>query len=86
MWTGFDDEEALSRGVYDTYTKTNLRYSQVAPRTMYTESNTGTNLPAQVSPCSADRDAIAHSAVAMERARVVVVPQPSPSPTSQTTH
>ncbi|CAN0378404.1 unnamed protein product, partial [Discosporangium mesarthrocarpum] len=42
------DEEHISRGVYDTYTKSNLRYSQVAPSDMFTEKNTGTNLPAQV--------------------------------------
>jgi len=48
VYTGFDDAEALSRGVYDTYTKTNLRYSQVAPLTMYEEKNTGHNLPAQI--------------------------------------
>eukprot|EP01126_Amoeba_proteus_P052478 TRINITY_DN6339_c0_g2_i2.p1 TRINITY_DN6339_c0_g2~~TRINITY_DN6339_c0_g2_i2.p1 ORF type:complete len:557 (-),score=137.58 TRINITY_DN6339_c0_g2_i2:66-1736(-) len=42
------DEEHISRGVYDTYTKTNLRYSQVAPLTMFNECNTGTNLPAQI--------------------------------------
>ena len=46
--TDGDDEEALSRGVYDTYTTTNLRYSQVAPLTMFEEKNTGTNLPAQI--------------------------------------
>ena len=40
--------EALSRGVYDTYLKRNLRYSQVAPITMFEEKNTGSNLPAQV--------------------------------------
>ncbi len=43
-----DDEEALSRGVFQTFTETNLRYSQVAPLTMFTEKNTGTNLPAQI--------------------------------------
>ena len=43
-----DDEEALSRGIYDTYTTTNLRYSQMAPLTMYEEVNTKTNLPAQI--------------------------------------
>jgi len=48
VWTGFSDEEALSRGVYNTYTQTNLRYSQVAPQTMYAEKNTGSNLPAQI--------------------------------------
>jgi fumarate hydratase class I len=42
------DEEALSRGIYDTYTTTNLRYSQVAPLDMFEEKNTGTNLPAQI--------------------------------------
>ena len=42
------DEEALSRGIFQTYTETNLRYSQVAPLSMYEEKNTGTNLPAQI--------------------------------------
>ncbi|WP_298446672.1 fumarate hydratase, partial [Gordonia sp. (in: high G+C Gram-positive bacteria)] len=46
--TGVDDGEWISRGVYDAYTKLNLRYSQLAPLTMYDEKNTGTNLPAQV--------------------------------------
>ena len=46
--TGFDDSEALSRGVYDIYNKANLRFSQVAPLDMYSEKNTGTNLPAQI--------------------------------------
>jgi len=48
VWTGFCDEEALSRGVYDTYTQDNLRYSQNAPLTMYEEVNTRCNLPAQI--------------------------------------
>ncbi|MFO1053307.1 MAG: fumarate hydratase [Planctomycetota bacterium] len=43
-----DDEEALARGVYDTYQKSNLRFSQMAPLTMFDERNTGTNLPAQI--------------------------------------
>ena len=43
-----DDEEALSRGVYDRYLAGNLRYSQVAPLSMFQEKNTGTNLPAQI--------------------------------------
>jgi fumarate hydratase class I len=43
-----NDEEALSRGVYEAYTKLNLRYSQMAPLTMWEERNTGTNLPAQI--------------------------------------
>lgn len=42
------DEMHLSQGIYDTYTKTNLRYSQVAPLDMYKEVNTKTNLPAQI--------------------------------------
>ena len=48
VWTGFCDEEALSRGVYDTYTQENLRYSQNAPLSMYEEVNTRCNLPAQI--------------------------------------
>ena len=43
-----DDEEALSRGIYQAYQEGNLRYSQMAPLDMYTEQNTGTNLPAQI--------------------------------------
>ena len=46
--TGADDAEAISRGVYDAYTKLNLRYSQLAPLTTWEETNTGTNLPAQI--------------------------------------
>jgi len=46
--TGADDAEAISRGVYDAYTKLNLRYSQLAPLTTFEEKNTGTNLPAQI--------------------------------------
>jgi len=46
--TGVEDGEWISRGVYDAYTKLNLRYSQNAPITVYEERNTGTNLPAQV--------------------------------------
>jgi fumarate hydratase, class I len=42
------DEEAIARGVYQAYTKLNLRYSQLAPLTMWDEKNTGTNLPAQI--------------------------------------
>jgi fumarate hydratase class I len=48
VFTGANDEEWLSRGIYDTYVNTNLRYSQMAPLSMYEEKNTGTNLPAQV--------------------------------------
>lgn len=48
VWTGYCDEEALSLGVYKTYTEENLRYSQNAPLTMYEEVNTKCNLPAQI--------------------------------------
>ena len=48
VWTSGDDEAALARGIYDTYTGTNLRYSQLAPLSVYEEVNTGTNLPAQI--------------------------------------
>ncbi len=48
VWTGANDSEALSKGVYQTYTEENLRYSQTVALDMYTETNTGTNLPAQV--------------------------------------
>ena len=48
VWTGFDDREALSKGVYKTYTEENLRYSQNAPLDMYKEVNTKCNLPAQI--------------------------------------
>ncbi len=48
VWTGFSDEEALSRGIYRAYTINNLRYSQNAALTMYEEKNTGSNLPAQI--------------------------------------
>ncbi len=46
--TGADDAEWISRGVFDAYTRLNLRYSQMAPLSMFEEKNTGTNLPAQV--------------------------------------
>jgi fumarate hydratase class I len=45
---GISDEEALSYGIADAYTRLNLRYSQMAPLTMWDEKNTGTNLPAQI--------------------------------------
>ena len=48
VWTDFADEEAISRGVYNTYTKNALRYSQNAPLTLYKEVNTRCNLPAQI--------------------------------------
>ena len=48
VFTLGSDAEALSRGIHRTYTETNLRYSQMAPLSMYDEKNTGTNLPAQI--------------------------------------
>ena len=48
VWTGFDDAEAFSEGVFRTYADENLRYSMNAPLSLYEEKNTGTNLPAQV--------------------------------------
>ncbi|MFM8895406.1 MAG: fumarate hydratase, partial [Actinomycetales bacterium] len=48
VWTTGVDEEHLSRGIFDAYQQLNLRYSQMAPLTMFTERNTGTNLPAQI--------------------------------------
>ena len=48
VFTSGDDAVALSRGIHQTYTQTNLRYSQMAPLTLYDEKNTGTNLPAQI--------------------------------------
>ncbi len=48
VWTGGGDEAAIARGVFRTYTETNLRYSQLAPLSMYEEKNTGNNLPAQI--------------------------------------
>lgn len=55
--TAGGDEESLSRGIYDAYTELNLRYSQMAPLTMWDEKNTGTNLPAQVELYATDGDA-----------------------------
>ena len=48
VWTGANDAEHLSQGVYECYTKENLRYSQTAPLDLFKETNTGTNLPAQI--------------------------------------
>ena len=48
VWTDGDDEAAISAGIAKAYQETNLRYSQLAPLTMFEEQNTGTNLPAQI--------------------------------------
>lgn len=57
VWTEGCDAEQLSRGIYQTYTKENLRYSQTAPLTMYDEVNTLTNLPAQIDLYASEGDA-----------------------------
>ncbi|MCB1229941.1 MAG: fumarate hydratase, partial [Verrucomicrobiae bacterium] len=57
VWTGGGDEAALSAGVYHAYTENNLRYSQNAPLDMFTEKNTGCNLPAQFDLYATDGDA-----------------------------
>ncbi len=57
VFTGGGDEEAIAHGIYDTYQTSNLRYSQMAPLDMYTEKNTGTNLPAEIKISAVDGDA-----------------------------
>lgn len=57
VFTGGGDEEAIARGVYDTYLTSNLRYSQMAAVTMYDEVNTGNNLPAEIKISATDGDA-----------------------------
>ena len=57
VWTGGGDEEAIARGVFNTYQTSNLRYSQMAPLNMYDEVNTGNNLPAEIKISAIDGDA-----------------------------
>jgi len=57
VFTGGGDEAAIAGGIYDTYQTSNLRYSQMAPLDMYTEINTGTNLPAEIKISAIDGDA-----------------------------
>ena len=57
IFTGGGDEEALARGIYDTYQTSSLRYSQMAPLDMYREVNTKNNLPAQIELFATDGDA-----------------------------
>lgn len=54
VWTGGGDEKHLSKGIHKTYTEENLRYSQTVPLDMYTEKNSGTNLPAQIDILATD--------------------------------
>src|SRR6478736_2564689 len=57
VFTGGGDEAAIAHGIFDTYQTSNLRYSQMAPLDMYTEKNTGTNLPAEIKISAVDGDA-----------------------------
>jgi fumarate hydratase class I len=57
VWTGVNDAEYISKGIYKTYTEENLRYSQTVALDMYTEKNTGTNLPAQIDLFATEGDA-----------------------------
>ena len=57
VFTGGGDERALAHGVFKTYTGTNLRYSQLAPLSMFEEKNTGSNLPAEIEISAVDGDA-----------------------------
>ena len=57
VFTGGGDEEAIARGVFNTYLTSNLRYSQMAPLNMYDEVNTGNNLPAEIKISAVDGDA-----------------------------
>ncbi len=57
VFTGGGDEEAIARGVFNTYQTSNLRYSQMAPLNMYDEVNTGNNLPAEIKISAIDGDA-----------------------------
>src|SRR5699024_6700727 len=54
--TGGGDEKAIARGVFDTYRTDNLRYSQMAPLTLWDEQNTGTNLPGEIKVSAVDGD------------------------------
>ena len=56
VWTGYDDAEAIAKGVWRSYGETNLRYSMVAPLETFKEANTGDNLPAQIDLYSTDGD------------------------------
>ncbi len=56
VFTGGGDDEAIAKGVYKTYTETNLRYSQLSPLSMFEEKNTGSNLPAEIEVSATDDD------------------------------
>jgi len=56
VWTDGPDAEALSNGIYQTFQESNLRYSQIAPLSMFEEKNTGNNMPAQIDIAAAEGD------------------------------
>ncbi|HQH18864.1 MAG TPA: fumarate hydratase [Bacteroidales bacterium] len=57
VWTGVNDAEYISKGIYTTYKNKNLRYSQVVPFSMFDEKNSGSNLPAQIDIYATEGDA-----------------------------
>ena len=57
VYTGFNDEEVISEGIFNTYHTSNLRYSQLAPTSLFEEKNTGNNLPAQIELYATEGDA-----------------------------
>ena len=57
VWTDSPDAEALSHGIYQTFQESNLRYSQIAPLSMFEEKNTGNNMPAQIDIAATEGDA-----------------------------
>ncbi|MFZ8997251.1 MAG: fumarate hydratase [Ilumatobacteraceae bacterium] len=61
VFTGGGDERAIARGIQDTYLTSNLRYSQMAPLTMYDERNTGTNLPGEIKISAVDGPGLDHA-------------------------
>ena len=77
VFTGGGDEAAIAEGVQQTYQTSNLRYSQMAPITMYEERNTGTNLPAEIKISAVDGDGLlvpVHRQGRRQRQQVVPVP------------
>ena len=70
VWTGGGDEAALTAGVLKTFTEDNLRYSQLAPLSMFEEANTGTNLPAQIDLYATEGDQYKFMFIRSEEAHV----------------
>jgi fumarate hydratase, class I len=76
VFTGGGDEAAIAHGVFDTYLTSNLRYSQLAPITMYEESNTGTNLPAEIKISAVDGRSCSSPRAAAVRTRATCSRRP----------